>query len=279
MRRLKDAIYGAIVGDALGVPFEFLSRDCFRASDMVGYGSHDQPPGTWSDDSSMILATCASVKEKGRVDYPDIMDRFYQWYSHGAYTAGGSVFDIGLTTARALQRYGNGIAPLQCGEKTVRSNGNGSLMRIIPLAFLDVQDSAVDNVSRLTHAHEISLLACRIYVLIARELLSGNSIHSILWDLHCEEPFKRLNFLSDLERKEIMSTGYVVHTLEAALWCLAHTESYEECVLAAVNLGEDTDTTAAVAGALAGIVYGYEGIPTRWLRKLRNKDLIDQCLF
>lgn len=279
MQRLKDAVYGALVGDALGVPFEFLPRGSFLASDMVGHGTHSQPPGTWSDDSSMILATCSSIKEKGRVDYSDIMNRFYRWYSHGEYTAGGSVFDIGVTTASALKKYELGIDPLLCGANSVGANGNGSLMRIIPLAFLDVPNETIRNVSKLTHAHEISLRACEIYVHIAKQILDGKRLAYIISDLTYERPFDRLKLLPVLDREEIMSTGYVVHTLEAALWCLSHTESYRECVLEAVNLGDDTDTTAAVAGALAGLVYGYENIPTEWIEKLKNKSLIDKCLF
>lgn len=279
MQRLKDAVYGALVGDALGVPFEFLPRGSFLASDMIGYGTHNQPPGTWSDDSSMILATCSSIKKKGRADCANIMDRFYQWYSHGEYTAGGSVFDIGVTTASALKKYELGIDPLLCGANSVGANGNGSLMRIIPLAFLDVPNETIRNVSKLTHAHEISLRACEIYVHIAKQILDGKRLAYIISDLTYEKPFDRLKLLPGLDREEIMSTGYVVHTLEAALWCLSHTESYRECVLEAVNLGDDTDTTAAVAGALAGLVYGYENIPTEWIEKLKNKSLIDKCLF
>ena len=257
---LRDCVYGLAVGDALGVPYEFRGRDTFECTGMVGHGTHDQPAGTWSDDTSMTLATCDSIREKGRIDVDDIRERFVAWYTHDAYTC-DRLFDIGGATSRALST-GRGCA----GE---RDNGNGSLMRIVPLAFV-ANDNEVRAVSAITHAHPTSTEACVRMVHVARGLISGENAwqEAVPEGIDPEKP-----------RDAIASGGYVLHTFEAALWCLANTRSYRDCVLTAVNLGSDTDTTGAVAGALAGIVYGIDGIPQEWLDELRGKDVIESCLF
>ena len=258
---LRDCVYGQAVGDALGVPYEFKFRDSFECSDMNGYGTHNQPIGTWSDDTSMALAICDSYRELGRIDVSDIRDKFVSWYRDGAYTCDG-LFDIGNATAEAL-RIGHGLA----GEW---DNGNGSLMRTIPLAFTDATDDEVRAVSAITHAHPTSTEACVAMVGAARSLIAGANGRKAA--LACG-----VNF--DKPRDEVRSGGYVLDTFEAALWCLANTSNYRDCVLLAVNLGSDTDTTGAVAGALAGIVYSVEGIPAKWLNSLRGKDVIERCLF
>ena len=277
--KLRSAIYGLAVGDALGVPVEFMERGSFCVTEMSGYGSHNQPEGTWSDDTSMTLATCDSIRKLQMVDCDDIMQGFARWYYESNYTAHGEVFDIGGTTSSAIRRYGQGYKSVTCGLDQVSANGNGSLMRIIPLAFCNCTKEQIQNISRLTHAHNISMTACEIYVEIAEKLLRGEGLKAILDSMDFKMPFERLDRIGDLKEKDIESSGYVVHTLEAALWCLITTGSYEECVLKAVNLGEDTDTTGAVAGGLAGILYGYDSIPLKWIHQLKNKDLIEACLF
>lgn len=277
--KLRSAIYGLAVGDALGVPVEFMKRGSFFVTDMKGYGTHNQPAGTWSDDTSMTLATCDSIRKLQEVNVDDIMRCFAEWYYESSYTAHGEVFDIGGTTANAIMRYDEGFEPVKCGLDHVSANGNGSLMRIIPLAFCDCTKEDIQNVSKLTHAHDISVTACKIFIDIAQRLLEGEKIKDILDTMNFSSPFDRLARIGDMEENEIASSGYVLHTLEAALWCLLTTNSYEECVLKAVNLGEDTDTTGAVAGGLAGIVYGYDNIPKKWLEILTNKNLIEACLF
>lgn len=264
-KKIKDAVYGFAVGDALGVPYEFKKRGSFKCSNMIGYGTWDQPEGTWSDDTSMLLATCDSIREKRKIDTYDIMYRFGQWVYKGAYTAHGDCFDIGCTTAKAISNFNRGVHVSECGLSDEMSNGNGSLMRILPLAFVpNVDYETIKEVSALTHAHEISKQKCCEYVDIVKRLLLGQDV---------ETQFK------NVKRKEIMSTGYVVDSFNAALWCFENTNNYKDCVLEAVNLGGDTDTIAALAGGLAGIKYGFEDIPTEWVDKLANKDLIDACLF
>lgn len=279
MRTLRDAIYGFVVADALGVPFEFKKRGSFKATDMIGHGTHNQPAGTWSDDTSMTLATCESIKRLGYIDYTDIMENFLKWYINGEFTANNELFDIGITTSQSLQNYMHGKEPLECGDADFYANGNGSLMRILPLAFMDCYSSNIKYVSKLTHAHHYSMTACYIYVDIARALIDGLPLRAALSEQEYAEPFDRLAHIDLLPEKEIKSSGYVVDTLEAALWCLTQTDNYKDCVLKAVNLGEDTDTVAAVAGGLAGIIYGYEGIPKDWIETLRNKELVENCLF
>lgn len=258
MSRLKDAVYGFAVADALGVPFEFKWKGRFECTDMVGYGSWNRPRGTWSDDTSMTLATCDSIRILGRVDSRDIMERFQAWFRHGKYAIDGDVFDVGNTVSGALERY-DGTDPI-CGIDDPQQNGNGALMRILPLAFTDADDNAISDVARITHGHSLSTGYCIEYVRIARSLLRGESVA-----FQYTEPVK--------------SSGFVRDTFNAVMYSLSSSSSYRDAVLTAVNLGNDTDTVAAITGGLAGIIYGYGAIPSDWIEKLRGKDLIDSCLF
>ena len=208
MPTLRDCVYGQAVADALGVPYEFRPRGSFRCTGMVGHGSHNKPAGTWSDDTSMTLAICDSYRELGRIDVDDIRGRFVRWYREGAYTVDG-LFDVGNATREALER-GHGLA----GEW---DNGNGSLMRTAPLAFTDVTDDEVRAVSAITHAHPTSTEACVAMVHIARDLIAGASPADVADDIAARPV------------DEISSTGFVRHTFDASLWCLANTSSYAEC--------------------------------------------------
>lgn len=264
MASLRDAIYGLAVGDAFGVPYEFMGRGSFTVSDhMIGGGVHEQEPGTFSDDTSMTLATCDSLKANhGAIDIADMRRRFENWAYSGDYAINGVVFDMGNTVSKALHD-NQGAA----GEF---DNGNGSLMRIIPLAFTNATDKDIANVSAITHAHQTSTETCKKYVHIARELMDGKQPVDVIREY---EPK-----ILGLKRDDISSGGYVLDTYTAALWCLVNTTNYRDAVIEAVSLGRDTDTTAAVTGALAGIVYGYESIPAEWIGTLRGKDLIESVL-
>ena len=267
-QKLYDAIIGFAIGDALGVPYEFKERGSFTCSDMTGYGTHYQPLGTWSDDTSMTLATLSSLKENaGRIIPEDMRTKFNYWLLYGDFAATGEVFDVGISTTKAL-RSGKPCI----GE---HDNGNGSLMRILPLAFVECNDDDIRNVSAITHGHWISMEACVILVHIAKRLLDGETIENILPSLQYEKPFERLSTIDKLDISRIKSSGYVVDTLEAALWAVSHKGDWSKCfkndVLAAVNLGEDTDTVAAVAGGLAGIIYGLEA-DQEWGDALVNKE-------
>lgn len=271
--RLRAAVYGALTGDALGVPYEFKNRGSFQCTGMVGFGTHNQPAGTWSDDGSMILATCKSLRDNdGKVYKKDIYRNFKSWYEEGAFTQYGEVFDIGIATRRAILT-GKG----QCGE---RDNGNGSLMRILPLAFTDCSDVDVRIVSSITHGHWISTEACSIFVRIIRRCLQGEKLSDVVHSLELEEPFLRIAIIDTLPEIEIQSGGYVVSSLEAAIWCVLTTDSFKDCLLKAVNLGNDTDTTACIAGGLAGACcYDFEDLPSEWIETISKKEIIEGCLF
>lgn len=272
-QKLRTAVYGALIGDAMGVPYEFKERGSFQCTGMIGHGTHDQPVGTWSDDGAMILATCKSLKDNnGKVSKKDIYRKFKSWYEEGAFTQYGEVFDIGIATRRAI-RTGKG----QCGE---RDNGNGSLMRILPVAFTDCSDVETRIVSSITHGYWISTEACSIYVKIIRRCLQGEQLADVVHSLELEEPFTRIATIDSLPEEEINSGGYVVSSLEAAIWCVLTTNSFKDCLLKAVNLGSDTDTTACIAGGLAGACcYEFEDIPSEWIDAIPKKEIIEDCLF
>ena len=282
MKKIYNGIMGLVVGDAVGAPVEFMERDSFQLTDMVGYGSHNVPPGTWTDDSAMALATVESIARLGKVDANDIMQNFSLWFTKAEFTPFGRTFGVGNTVMQALYKYLEGTPATQCGCPNFWDNGNGALMRILPLAYTDCDNEVIDAVSGLTHGHEISKTACRAYIKIARYLLEGRydlrSILSIFEVFPIErEEFKRIPVLKKYTRNQISSSGYVVDTLEAALWSLLHSNSYRECILLAANLGEDTDTTCAVAGGLAGIMYGIggeKGVPQEWIDEIARKDWI-----
>lgn len=301
LQTLKGVMLGHAVGDALGVPVEFCEReelDENPVTDMTGWGTYPLPEGCFSDDTSMSLATLDSLK-KGEIDYEEIMSNFALWLFHDKYTPTDETFDAGRTCVAAIGDYycrEKGKTALDFGRKDERSNGNGSLMRIHPIAlylyfkgygeFLAMKVSA--EASCLTHAHTRSQMACGIYTLILFKILKQREKDSVRLALkEAREYYRKYEDskfyerllslgIESAKREDIRSTGYVVDTLEAAIWCLLNTDSYEECVLTAVNLGDDTDTVAAVAGGLAGAMYGLDGIPKKWLEALKRREYIEQ---
>ena len=306
--KINNTLYGAIVADALGVPAEFKSREELKQNpitDMIGYGTFYLPKGTWSDDSSMMLCLADSIGLLKNIDYEDIMKRFWSWYKYSKYTPNKKCFDIGNTCRTAINNFYYNKNPLDCGCCTENSNGNGSLMRIAPLPLylfqqygshaMEKEESfeLIHNISRLTHGHPISLLGCDIYCSIMIEILNGRTKQELqgysLPKIRAyvknhpeykkfEQKYERLFHLNfkDIPENAIRSTGYVVDTLEAALWCFLNTENYKECVLKAVNLGCDTDTVACVVGSIAGLYHGE--IPEEWIKSLRNKKLINKVI-
>lgn len=292
-------ILGVAVGDALGVPVEFKKRGTFHVTGMQGYGTHHQPPGTWSDDTSLTLALVDNLLADGdRPDLECIAWGFTEWYDKAAYTPHGKVFDVGNATAAAIKRLKKGVAPEKAGGADERDNGNGSLMRVAPLAFymFGIRDAEerfriARDVSSLTHAHEWSVAACYIYVEMLNKLRMGRKKKAAYAELREDfargvpfiskatlAKFVRIleNDISLLPEEEIRSSGFVIDTLEAALWCFLTTDNYKDAVLKAVNLGEDTDTTGAVTGALAGLAYGLGSIPREWLDQLAGREEIQR---
>ena len=296
---IKAVVIGHAVADALGVPVEFSRREKLEANpvtEMMGFGHYKVPAGSWSDDTSMTLCTMDALATVG-LDYERIMENFVRWYNLSEFTPTGTVFDIGITCSQAINDFFFFSKPaLLCGQKSERANGNGSLMRIHPVVlYLAEKDIPIEeklekvyDVSALTHAHERSKMGCGIYAFVLWELLKNPTMSALKDGLakaaayyqgqeeyvHYSRMFEE-NF-AELPSSEIKSSGYVVHTLEAVIWCLLNTDNYKDAVLKAVNLGEDTDTVAAIAGSRAGALYGYDAIPQQWLDVLIKRDYIEE---
>lgn len=287
--RLYGGILGLFVGDALGVPYEGYSRWALRTKDLTfykGFGTHDVPAGTWSDDSQLVLATMDAFNRGYSVER--LADNFVDWYRNGKFTpAGKGVFDIGNRTLKSIMNLEMEISRgrndtlnqrlVTCNKYSDSDNGNGALMRILPYAFIsgDLYNKVEESAS-LTHGHLISKVACIIYVTLAKLLSDGNDKYKALELTHrllseqgylegTGNVFDRLWKIDSLKENDIKSTGYVVDTLEAAVWCLMTESNFSDTVQRAVRLGNDTDTVGAVAGGLAGIYYGYKEIPERYI--------------
>lgn len=299
--KIESGLFGLAIGDALGVPVEFKSREKLKQNpvvDMMGFMSWNQPPGTFSDDSSLAFCTAESLC-KG-FDIEDMAITFVKWMQEGYWGAHNKVFDIGGTTKHSLARVAKGESARNSGNFFDEDNGNGSLMRILPLVFYLQKENDIEGiyqkvkaVSSITHAHFRSGFACFIYVVYCLEILKDrdkfeaykemrNVLSKFLEDKKYNpvevQLFERIlkNDIWIYPENEIKSSGYVLHSLEASFWCFLNSDTYEETVLKAVNLGEDTDTTGAIAGGLAGIYYGIENIPEKWIDILvRSVDIED----
>ncbi|GAB3715099.1 ADP-ribosylglycohydrolase family protein [Spirosoma flavus] len=299
--QIKGAFLGAAIGDALGVPVEFSSRALLTRNpvqEMTGYGVWNQPPGTFSDDSSMLFCTAESLCNGFNIS--DIANQFIKWYQQGYWGAHNEVFDIGGATRSALIKLMNGTSPELSGGMTEHDNGNGSLMRILPLVFFLADEPSIDRrfsviklVSGITHYHFRSVIACFIYTEFGRELLRSadkdiayTKMQESVNRYSSEQSFStdEMQFfariltqnIAQFEEQDIQSSGYVLDALESSLWCFLTTDSYREAVLKAVNLGGDTDTTACVTGGLAGLFYGPEALPDNWVARLvRQKDITE----
>ncbi|MEX1203045.1 MAG: ADP-ribosylglycohydrolase family protein [Ferruginibacter sp.] len=296
----QAAIWGFIVGDAMGVPYEFIDRDDMKlepAMGMKAFGTHHQPAGTWSDDTSMMLCVIENIKNNGSPK--DLAKLFIRWFDDGYHTAHGEVFDIGITTRNAIVKLKTGIPASKSGATDEFSAGNGSLMRCLPYAFGEdfrksMYEMIIDN--NITHRLPICNECCMFYAKVIQAIQLGKGKEDAvragaaflkfgrrIVDSDDDEAavvyyakFKRI--LSDdfkfLPEAAIKSTGYVLHTLEAAIWCFLNTNNYSEAVLKAVNLGGDTDTIAAVTGGMAAAYYGIDNIPKEWLEQIvRKKDI------
>ena len=299
---LKDILYGVCVGDALGVPVEFESREYLKNNPVTKMGSggvHDQGIGVWSDDSSLTFCLAESIVEG--YDIHRLASKFIKWKNEGYWTATGEVFDIGNTTRQSIINLSRGVHPNLAGGQNEIDNGNGSLMRILPLALLlkdlniEKRFDLVKEVSSITHAHNRSVISCFYYLEFALQLMEGKDKFEIYENLKKTVPeflnsnkiysvelthFDRLinDNINELEEDAIQSGGYVIQTLEASIWCLLTSDTYEDAVLKAVNLGGDTDTTGAVTGGLAALFYGYAAIPKSWIMPILKKEEIDKLI-
>ena len=303
---IKSSLLGFVVGDALGVPFEFFTREKMKlnpATKMTCGGSWEQPIGTWSDDTSMVLATldCLSIK----YDLSLLGSNFQQWLFLNEYTPHGKVFDCGTQTKKGINRINEliennrRVTPFPPVNDETK-NGNGSLMRILPFGFylhnrpIKKRFEIIKDVSALTHPHIRSAIGCFIYSELVMELMKGEGkdiayktlkkrvsefLGNIVPSVEMDH-FKKVlqGDISILKVEEIKSTTYVVSTLEAVIWSFLRSDNYKESILTAVNLGGDTDTIAALVGGLAGIIYRMERMPPEWVDKIVKKDEISRLI-
>lgn len=303
-----DGLLGLAVGDALGVPYEFVSRRDVRGlriHDMIGCDTgvdfesrwgYIIPAGAWSDDTSMTLAEMAAIRDDhGEIDHENIFTNFYRWWYLGEFTATGKSFGMGGTVGRAMNNFTlTQIPAVQCGQCNFEDNGNGSLMRILPFSLyciakglsLDETVKVINDGSRMTHGHEISMMGCMIFTAFLKYIDKWHVAEA--WD-----KARKINYgkyygkqatdtysllLSDffLEASDscIGETGYVVDTLMTAVYSMLHSRGFESAILTAIGMGFDTDTAGAVTGALAGVCYGRGNIPLRWRKKLLKRHLL-----
>lgn len=304
----RDGLIGLAVGDALGVPVEFLDKEEVRkinVHDMIGkdtnvnFKSHWSgliPAGAWSDDTSMTYATMDSIVRNKGIDYTDIMNSYLNWWTKGKYTSLEAPFGLGKTVCSALNRFIAGNPAVDCGGKGERDNGNGALMRIFPISLYCIEcglseEETVKTISEssaITHGHDISKMSCFIYTEFMRKLietknpkLAMENLKSIDYSKYFSKEaitsHKRLlkGYFEHTPDNEIKGSGYVVDSLECAIYSIMNTKNFEDAVLMAINTGYDTDTIGAITGSLAGVLYGEENIPERWKNSLRKKDELD----
>ncbi len=298
----KGLLFGIAIGDALGVPVEFMSRKHLQANPVISmreFGTHHQPAGTWSDDSAMSFLLVEQLIEG--YDVEGLSKKFCQWYQYNYWTPHGEIFDMGVSTRNAMDKIAKGVSALQSGECDDYSNGNGSLMRILPLAIY-LQNKPIDQrfcitkeVSGITHSHIRSVIGCFFAVEFVIQLLkekdkcdayyeTQNIVRDYLHLIDIKaseiELYNRILFddISCIPEQDIYSSGYVLHTLEASLWAFLTTNNFKDAVLKAVNLGDDADTIGSLTGGMAGLFYGFEQIPEEWISQLaRTKDIENLC--
>ncbi len=301
--KVIDALLGVAIGDAVGVPYEFTSREEMQASpatEMIGHGTYNQPKGTWSDDSSLTF--CLAESLTGGYGLKDMSERFIKWVDQAYWTAHDQVFDIGITTSIAISRLKRIIDEGDLDELKkqkdygeTRDNGNGSLMRIIPLLFhikgkpINEQFDLVWEVSALTHRHIRAAMSCMIYLKLAEKLLEGENKIDAYTEMRSEiayfwneidfpeqerDHFQKLieNDIRDTPIDDLKTGGYVIEVLESSIWFFLNKDSYKDTILSIINLGHDTDTSAAIAGGLAGLYYGQEAMPEEWVASIARLD-------
>jgi ADP-ribosyl-[dinitrogen reductase] hydrolase len=284
--RFRGCLLGLACGDAVGTTVEFKPRFTFPpVTDMVGGGPFRLQAGEWTDDTSMALCLAASLVECGGFDPRDQMARYCRWRDEGYLSSNGRCFDIGTTVAEALRRYRATGDPFS-GSTDPYTAGNGSLMRLapIPMAYVnDLEQVAYlsGESSRTTHGAQEAVDACRLFGVMLALALRGQPKAAILDGGSGLELAPAIRAIADgsyarKTHQEIKSSGYVVHSLEAALWCFYHTTSYRDAILEAVNLGDDADTTAVICGQIAGAYYGAMSIPISWLTKLALRETIER---
>ena len=282
--RAQGALIGLALGDALGTTLEFSTRDTLPpVTDLVGGGPFGLAPGAWTDDTSMALCLAESLLERGGLDERDLIERFCRWYEEGYNSVTGECFDIGTATCEALRSYRATGEPLS-GSTDPQSAGNGSLMRLSPVAIRWWHDrtaavAAARRQSRTTHAATQAVEACELFAELLIEAIAGAPKETVLrgrdWDGDAGVAAVAAASWRKKARDDISSSGYVLHTLEAALWCVDRSETIADALMLAANLGRDADTVGAVTGQLAGALWGMSGAPAAWLDKLAWRERIE----
>ena len=271
MSKITDSIIGHAIGDAMGMPTEFCIREHLLSNpvtDMIGSKKVGQPAGTWTDDTSMEIATIESIISNKGFNYSDIMTRWCDWLNKGDYTPNGEAFEVGRTCLRDCKNFIDGIEPTKFG--------------LSDYELLNL----VNDVSSLTHGHNISKLVCYMYVKFVVRLFNGMSKEECykylsnddygMYDDYSISKYDRLikDDITKLKIDDIKSSGYVVDTWECVLWILLKSKSFKETIIATTNIGQDTDTIGAIAGSMAGIIYGMDETPKQWLDTLIKKDYL-----
>jgi ADP-ribosyl-[dinitrogen reductase] hydrolase len=294
INRLKGGLYGLLIGDALGVPYEFHPASAIPPRELIDMtpparfrrAHASVKPGTWSDDGALALCVLDSLIEKDGLDLANLASKFLEWGRNGYLAVDGQVFDIGNQTSRAFENLKSGMSPETAGPSDERSNGNGSLMRALPLALwhrgTDEELVAMAHAQSLpTHGHVHSQVCCALYVLVARHLLDGQTMKDA-WNraeddlaaqYHGSLHATALEFVLSVKSNQPQGSGYVVDSLWSAR-SVCQEATFASVVKAAVALGNDTDTTACIAGGLAGIYFGFDAIPLRWMDILRGRELV-----
>ena len=312
-RNWTNGIMGVLIGDALGNPVQFMSREEVARRGLVkgmeAGGAFHMPAGCWTDDGSMTLASLDSILAKGCVDPDDMMKRFILWDSEAKYTPTGKAYDQGITCTDAIYAYERGAKWDACGRTGEYANGNGALMRIMPTclyaAYMQEKHGISDkeavqmvhNATLITHNHLRACTASGLYFFMCREILRSCEEVGLLADIlqrgiDAGVDFYRQNGIDDeishfirildvkklaeIDESQIKSSGYVIHTIEAAVWSLVTTNSFQEALLKAVNLGDDADTVGAIAGGLAGLFYGYESVPEDWKKAMKKREELEK---
>lgn len=296
MSNISNAIYGFTLGDALGVPVEFLERDTYKVEEMIGYGSWNVPAGTWSDDSAMMFITMEHLLNGN--DQDQLKQAFCDWAHRGYWTYNGEpAFDVGITIREVINRWErDGMHEKAKSDEF--SNGNGALMRILPIALWTYGKSLqgdelflyIKEYAELTHGHIRSTLCCYHYTLVVHQLLEGASLEGSLGYANEAltkmlknypdetQHFKRLFTIGDYPRNDIASSGYVIDTLEAVYWSLLNSRDYYEAIHTAIHLGKDTDTIGALTGGLAGLAFGKLNVPYHWFDMLPKQNEIRELI-
>ena len=285
------AFWGLATGDALGAPIEFYPRDRLpEIREMTGGGKFNLPPGAWTDDTSMALCLGHSLIHSPDLDAADLLNRFWNWATKNELCSQDKAFGFGQNTLRTLMKFYK-TGQLTADSTGKHSDGNGSIMRLSPVAIVhhtDIEETrrVARRQSFTTHASQKGADCCEFLGMLLHHLFSGLSLSEALIAIENHEATSFWDpIVQDLvrgtwmnkTRPDIASTGYVVHTLEAALWSVYHTTSFEDALILAVNLGHDADTVGAVSGQIAGALYGVQSIPKRWLDTLAKQDLLESC--